>query len=165
MSAARARAAGAPRWALSFADLCLVLLGFFVILHAQRGDPRRVAEGMRAAFGATAPKAVQTDYRATALFEPGEAVLRPSAVGWLARLGRQAALAQAGVLIVSDGIDPATARLDGWELAAARAAAAGRAVRSGGLDERHVTLSIPAMGGPGHAAGQTLRITLAPARG
>ena len=68
------------------------------------------------------------------------------------------------MLIVSDGIDPATARLDGWELAAARAAAAGRAVRAGGLDERRVTLSIPAMGGAGHAAGQTLRITLAPAR-
>ena len=24
-----------PRWALSFADLCLLLLGFFVLLQAQ----------------------------------------------------------------------------------------------------------------------------------
>ncbi|WP_156680346.1 flagellar motor protein MotB [Sphingomonas profundi] len=159
MSAARA-----PRWALSFADLCLLLLGFFVILHAQKGDPRRVAQGMRAAFGdgATAAAAARTDYKATALFQPGEAVLTPAAAGWLARLGREAAARRSAVLIVSDGIDPATARLDGWELAAARAAAVGRAVRAGGVSERQLTISIPAMGGDRHAAGQTLRITATP---
>lgn len=157
MSAVRA-----PRWALSFADLCLLLLGFFVILHARQGDPKRVAEGMRAAFGDHVPARPATDYRATALFEPGEAVLTPAGAGWLGRLGRQAATAKAAVLIVSDGMDPATARLDGWELAAARAAAVGRAVRAGGLDERRVTISIPAMGGNAHAAAQTLRITQVP---
>ena len=28
--------AGRQRWALSFADLCLLLLGFFVLLQAKR---------------------------------------------------------------------------------------------------------------------------------
>ncbi len=152
-----------PRWALSFADLCLLLLGFFVILHARQADPKQVAAGMRAAFGDAAPAAPVTEYAATRIFEPGEAVLTPAAAGWLARMGRQAALAKAGVLIVSDGIDPATARLDGWELAAARVAATGRAVRAGGLDEQAVTISIPAMGGAGHRSAQTLRITQVPA--
>jgi hypothetical protein len=144
---------------MSFADLCLLLLGFFVILHAQKSDPRRVAAGMRAAFGDTAPGPARTDYPATALFQPGEAVLTPAAARWLAGTGGKAAAAKGGVLIVSDGIDGATARLDGWELAAARAAAVGRAVRAGGLDEARVTISIPAMGGAGHAGRQTLRIT------
>ncbi len=154
--------ARAPRWVLTFADLCLILLGFFVILHAQRGDPRGVARGIRAAFGDHVPEAARTDYRASILFQPGEAVLTRSATLWLERLGARAVAAKADVLIISDGIDPATPRLDAWELAAARVAAAGRAVRAGGLDERRVTISIPAMGGAAHSAGQTLRITLAP---
>ncbi|TVV69629.1 flagellar motor protein [Sphingomonas solaris] len=164
MSAAAApiRHRAPPRWILSFADLCLLLLCFFVILNAQKGDPKRVAQGMRAAFGEPAPAAARTDYRAALLFEPGEAVLTAPAARWLGGLGRQAAAAGADVLIVSDGLDPATARLDGWELAAARVAATGRAVRAGGLSEAHVTLSIPAMGGGRHRAAQTLRITTAP---
>lgn len=161
MSAA-ARSAATPRWILSFADLCLLLLCFFVILNAQKGDPKRVAEGIRAAFGDAVPAATRTDTRAALLFEPGEAVLTPAAARWLGGLGRQAAAAGTDVLIVSDGLDPATARLDGWELAAARVAAAGRGVRAGGLSEAHVTLSIPAMGGGGHRAAQTLRITTVP---
>lgn len=159
---ARSLRDGRTRWVLSFADLCLLLLGFFVILHARQGDAVRLSASMRASFGG-APQTVRTDYRADAIFEPGEAVLKLSAARWLARLGAEAKAAKMGVLIVSDGIDPATARLDGWELAAARAAAAARAVRAGGLDESRLTLSIPAMGGAGHAAGQTLRITAAPA--
>ena len=152
-----------PRWALSFADLCLLLLGFFVILHAQRADSRRVAQGMRAAFGDSVAGKTPTEYRATTLFAPGEAILNPAGVRWLAGLGRQAATAKGGVLIVSDGMDAGGSRLDGWELAAARVAAVGRAVRAGGLAERDVTISIPAMGGSGHDAAQTLRITPIPA--
>ena len=61
-----------PRWAVSFADLFLLLLGCFVLLHAmeaarpQAGDP---ADAGRAAGG----------YRAAELFQAGEAVLKPGA--------------------------------------------------------------------------------------
>lgn len=150
----------APRWALSFADLCLLLLGFFVILHARGQNPGETAAAMRAAFGDAAPAAARTDYRAALIFRPGEAVLTPEAARWLTGLGAQAAKKRERVLIVSAGRDAATARLDAWELAAARVAAAARAVRSGGLAEDRITLSIPAMGGAGAGTGgQTLRVT------
>lgn len=152
MSAARA-----PRWALSFADLCLLLLGFFVILHARAGQPAAVAQGMRAAFGGEGAPAARADHRAALLFQPGEAVLTPAAQRWLEGLGRDAAKTDGRVTILSDGADAATARLDAWELAAARVAAAARAVRGGGLAEDRVILSIPAMGGAPRP--QTLRIT------
>lgn len=157
MSAVRA-----PRWALSFADLCLLLLGFFVILHARQGQAGAVAHSMRAAFGDAVPAAAATDHRAALLFEPGEAVLTPPARRWLTGLGRQAAATGGQVLVVSAGRDPATARLDGWELAAARVAATGRAVREGGLPDARVILSIPAMGGAEDAP-QSLRVTVSPA--
>lgn len=149
--------ARAPRWALSFADLSLLLLGFFVILHARAGQSAAVAQGMRAAFGNAAPAAARTEYPATRLFQPGEAVLTPAAARWLAGMGAEAAKAGRQVTIVSAGRDAATARLDGWELAAARVAAAARAVRAGGLREDRLVLSIPAMGGG--AMPQTLKIT------
>ncbi len=153
-----------PRWALSFADLTLLLLGFFVILHARAGQSEAVAQGMRAAFGGTTPAAARTEsrteYRASQLFQPGEAVLTPAAARWLAGMGAEAAKAGRQVTIVSAGRDAATARLDGWELAAARVAAAARAVRAGGLREDRLILSIPAMGGK--PAPQTLKITSGP---
>jgi hypothetical protein len=65
-----------PRWALSFADLCLVLLGFFILLHAQSGDRTRLAQGLRSAFGDTGDVSVRRhELAAAALFQPGEAVL------------------------------------------------------------------------------------------
>jgi hypothetical protein len=64
-----------PRWAVSFADLGLLLLGCFVLLHAM--------ESARPKAGAAdAPRAEATPgraYAASDLFEPGEAVLRPEA--------------------------------------------------------------------------------------
>ena len=64
------RAGRAPRWALSFADLCLLLLGFTLILAA-RPDPARLTAGLHAALGARpadAPPHVAG--RAAVLFEP-----------------------------------------------------------------------------------------------
>jgi hypothetical protein len=42
---------GVPRWAISFADLALLLLAFFVLLRA--GDAAQVASAARAAFAPT----------------------------------------------------------------------------------------------------------------
>ena len=40
------------RWALSFADLALLLLGFFVLLQASNGRQREVVSGVAQQFGA-----------------------------------------------------------------------------------------------------------------
>jgi flagellar motor protein MotB len=148
--------ARAPRWALSFADLCLVLLAFFVMLQARSGDRAKVAQSMRAAFGNDARVSDGSTYEARLLFEPGEAVLKPAARARFEALGGRAAATGQSIRIVGEGMDPAGRRFDGWELAAARTAAIARALRAGGLREERIEVVIPEMAG--RAMGQRISI-------
>lgn len=142
--------ASRQRWALSFADLCLLLLGFFVLLQS-KPDANHLSAGLRAAFGARADAALQQD--ANAWFEPGEAVLTPQAHKILGDFARSTA---GGKLIVSSrGTEPKAARFDGWELAAARTAAVARELGNGGIAQGRIAVAIdPATGG-----GQVIQIT------
>lgn len=136
-------AARSPRWLMSFADLTLLLLGFFVLLHA-RADGRATAAGVRAAFGGpVAPGEAPVDLAAARLFEPGEAVLRPGAARLLGRLGHRYALHHGRVRVASRGSDLASARFDAWELSAARAAAVARAIGGGGLASDAIDIALP----------------------
>lgn len=132
-----------PRWALSFADLCLLLLAFFVLLQSRNGDRAHLAASMRAAFGDDGAPVVRHDYPASSLFEPGEAVLKPAVRARFVALGREAS----AVRITSDGMDMAARRLDRWELAAARVAAIARSVQAGGVPENRIEVAMPPMGG------------------
>ena len=132
----RARVAPA-RWAMSFADLCLLLLGFFVILQAQRGQAGAVSDSVRRSFGGGA-QAGTGSYAAGELFEPGEAVFRPGAAGRLRLIGAQAGTRR--VMVESSGADPVAKRFDAWELAAARAASVARAVATGGIAPERIEL-------------------------
>ena len=134
--------ARSPRWLMSFADLCLLLLGFFVLLHA-RADGSAAAASVRAAFGGPAGSARSLDFAAADLFEPGEAVLRPAYAQRLEQFGRQIAPSHGRVRIESRGSDRATSRFDAWELAAARAAAVGRAVAAGGVSPERIDITLP----------------------
>ena len=138
-----------PRWALSFADLCLLLLGFFVMLQA-RPDAARLAAGMRGAFGASPRAAIER--RADTLFQPGEAILRPAA---RAAIRAFASEARAGATVSSHGTEAGSARFDGWELAAARTAAIARELVSAGVAPGTIMIAIdPATGG-----GQTVLLS------
>jgi hypothetical protein len=131
-----------PRWALSFADLCLVLLGFFILLHAQSGDRTRLAQGLRSAFGnAGDVSARRHELTAAALFQPGEAVLTRAGERRILLLARGAPTAR----IESSGSDAGGQRFDRWELAAARVAAIARAVKAAGVPEPGIEVAIPAM--------------------
>lgn len=137
------------RWALSFADLALLLLGFFVMLQA-RPDPSHLAAGMRAAFG-DRPDAVLKQ-TANLWFESGEAVLTPQAQTIIQDFAHKAG--PGSVIVSSRGTEPAAARFDGWELAAARTAAVARALTQAGLPQDKVAIAIdPATGG-----GQVIQI-------
>ncbi|SFS12826.1 OmpA family protein [Sphingomonas jatrophae] len=151
-------AAAQTRWLMSFVDLCLLLIAFFVLLHARSLDPRQLAAGMRAGFGAEAAAGtLPLELAASDLFEPGEAVLRPDAAARLRAAGAAAVQRGERAFVTGTGGDAGGARLDRWELAAARAAAVARALRSGGLGEARIEVALPG-GGTGP---QRLRVAFA----
>jgi len=138
------------RWALSFADLTLLLLGFFVLLQA-KPDSNHLSAGLRAAFGARADAALESP--AKALFEQGEAVLTPAA---RMRLQAFAQSVGDGKLIVSSrGSEPNAARFDGWELAAARTAAVARELSASGIAQERIAIAID----PATGSGQVIQVT------
>ena len=137
-----------PRWAVSFADLVLLLLGCFVLLHAMESARPHGSAGAGAAPAASG-------YRAADLFQSGEAVLKPEARAQLQAEGRR--LAGRPVRIASTGTAEAGGRLDRFELSAARAAAVGRALQEGGLGERDIAIAIAESADPG---GQRIAVTL-----
>lgn len=138
------RIATAPRWAVSFADLGLLLLGCFVMLHAMQ-SAREAAP-----VHALPVRESGTTWRAAELFEPGEARLTEEG---RARLARAARDYRAGVELVSRGTGEGGNRLDRFELSAARAAAVARALVEGGVAQEDVALRLDAEG-----AGQTIRL-------
>jgi hypothetical protein len=108
-----------PRWAVSFADLILLLLGCFVLLHAM--------EAARPKAGASAAvPAERQALQAAALFEPGEARLTSAGEASLADAARR--WAGRAVRIIGSGAGEGSGRLDRFELAAARTAAVARSL-------------------------------------
>ena len=136
------------RWALSFADLCLLLLGFFVLLQA-KPDGQRLSAGLRAAF--VKQQGADFEQPAATMFEPGEAIPRPDTVTALRALADR----NGHITIVSRGVDPGTQRFDAWELAAARAAASARILAAAGMPQDHIAIDLA----PGDPTGQIIAIT------
>ncbi|MDO6416557.1 OmpA family protein [Sphingomonas sp. BIUV-7] len=129
------------RWAVSFADLCLLLLGFLILAQA-KPDRAKLAAGMPDAPSAPPPEAAQLI--AGRLFEPGEALLTQAGRAQIAAFAARAGTGSKGarIRLESLGADRATSRLDAWELAAARAAAVARALVSDGIGEERILLAI-----------------------
>jgi hypothetical protein len=158
------RAPRRARWALSFADLCLLLLGFFVLLQAHSKRDSALA-GINAYFrdGGTGARAIDADIPATMLFVPNEAMLTPAG---RARHGTiaQDVLESGGVLrISSQGTDPGTARFDGWDLASARLGAVARALIQAGFPANRVRIEGPDSDFVQGGKAQTLMIRSEPA--
>ncbi|WP_395611775.1 OmpA family protein [Allosphingosinicella sp.] len=141
-----------PRWAVSFADLLLLLLGCFVLLNAMQAQRSVAAAPMAASAPAEAPV---RSFHASEVFQPGEALLTPEAREALRAEG--ARLAGHAIRILSTGTGEDGGRLDRFELAAARAAAVGRALREGGLGEGQIAIAMGESGTPG--AGQAIAIS------
>ena len=150
------------RWVLSFADLALLLLAFFVMMQAQAGDRLKLIAGMRDAFGGSGKG--DGDGRlihglvAAKAFEADEAILKPVEAARLKAIGATAAKAKQRVIVASQGRDGQTARLDSWELSAARTTAVARAVRIGGVPEAMIEISIPPMRAGDPVKGQRISV-------
>jgi flagellar motor protein MotB len=142
--------AAVPRWAVSFADLVLLLLGCFVLLHAMEAQ-RPKADAARAPRAAVPAGQLLA---ADSLFEAGEARLTEAARARL--LAVAGALGGGRVTVSGRGVGEAGPRLDRFELAAARTAAVARTLREGGIDETAITVRVD--NAPSGRPGQTIAI-------
>ncbi len=126
------------RWALSFADLSLLLLGFFVLLHASGGRQQEIVGGVAEQFGA--PSLQGEQLAAAKLFEPGEAMLSKAGQAQIALVAAKYAKSVKRLEIRSVGLDRAANRFDTWDLAAARLGAVARALVAGGVAADHIVI-------------------------
>ncbi len=151
------------RWILSFADLTLLLLAFFVMMQAQVSDRLKLAAGLRGAFGGNAGEGAGDGqqiqgFSAATIFETNEAILKPADAQRLRAIGAAAAKAKKRVLVASQGRDGQSVRLDSWELSAARTTAIARAIRMGGVPDDMIDIAIPPMRASEPARGQRISV-------
>lgn len=131
--------ARSARWAISFADLSLLLLGFFVLLQASGSRSAQVLNGVGTQFGAT-PIAQGDEWRASALFVPGEVMLTPAGLAKVEAAARRYAKQGASIELASAGQDRGNTRFDSWDMAAARLGAVARALKNAGLPEESLVI-------------------------
>lgn len=150
------------RWAMSFADLCLLLLGFFVLLQANQATRDQAIAGLGTYFGAIkAP--LQTDIAAQALFEPGEALLSEAGRIALLKAATPFASSKEIIQIQSFGIDKGARRFDDWDLAAARLGAVARTLVAAGIPQQRLRIAGLAERADGETPGrQTIRLVEKP---
>jgi flagellar motor protein MotB len=157
--------AARARWAISFADLSLLLLGFFVLLQANQATRDQALAGLNAYFGALrAP--LRVDLAAEALFQPGEALLSARGQAELARAAQRFSASGAQVRIQSIGLARGEQRFDAWDLSAARLGAVARALIAAGLAPDRIRIAgLAEQTEPDKAdAGQTIRLLESPQR-
>jgi flagellar motor protein MotB len=158
---ANARSMRRSRWAISFADLCLLLLGFFVLLQANAGRQREIVGQIAQQFGAPAD---QSEVLVAArLFEPGEAMLSAQGAKRLALVAKAHARTHDRIEIHSIGQDSVTTRYDSWDLAAARLGAVARTLTENGIARQRLTIRGLDQGQKA-AGGQTFTVLYLPTR-
>lgn len=145
------------RWAVSFADLLLLLLAFFVVLQA--GGTRRDAmlSQVSQQFGGRA-MGQGIALRASELFVPAEALLSDPGRIRLHALARRFSRGPGSIEIRSEGSDRARQRFDDWDLAAARLGAIARALRTDGIAQDRLRIRGLDQGGGRGGQGQVIHI-------
>ncbi|MCI4591561.1 OmpA family protein [Sphingobium sp. BYY-5] len=149
------------RWAVSFADLLLLLLAFFVLLQASGSRRDALLAQVSQQFGGRA-RVQGEELRAADLFAPGEALLTEAGRARLRVVARAFTKAPGRVEIRSHGVDPSRQRFDEWDLAAARLGAVARTLREDGIVEDR--LLIRGLDQADGKAGQGQVIRIAPGR-
>ncbi|GLV21775.1 hypothetical protein TomMM35A_16310 [Sphingobium sp. TomMM35A] len=142
---------------MSFADLLLLLLGFFILLQASGQKRDAMLAQVRQQFGGRAV-AKDMELRAAELFLPDEALLSGQGRAALARVAAGLKSGSGRIDISSLGTDPARRRFDPWDLAAARLGAVARELKAQGLASDRLRIrGLDQMDG-GTGKGQLIRI-------
>ncbi|MBB6123806.1 flagellar motor protein MotB [Sphingobium subterraneum] len=149
------------RWAISFADLALLLLGFFVLLHANAGRQQEIVGQIAREFGA--PTAGSDVLRADALFAPGEAMIGPQGNGEIVKVAQKMRGSSDIVEIHSVGQGGTTLRFDSWDLSAARLGSVARALTHAGIEPRRIVIRGLDQSQASAAKGQTFTFRYRPA--
>jgi len=145
------------RWAVSFADLLLLLLGFFILLQASGEKRDAMLAQVRQQFGGRAV-AKDMELRAAELFLPDEALLSDQGRAAVAKVAARLRSGSGRIDISSLGTDTARRRFDPWDLAAARLGAVARELKAQGLaGDRLRIRGLDQMDG-GTGKGQLIRI-------
>lgn len=152
-----ASAARRNRWAVSFADLLLLLLGFFVLLQASGSRRDSLLTQVTRQFGGRS-MASGVEWRAAELFTPGEAMLTPAGRARIVSLAQAWGGRGATIEIRSRGTDRAEQRFDAWDLAAARLGAVARAFRAAGVPQERLLIRGLDQDGGRDGEGQMIRI-------
>ncbi|MEJ7933316.1 flagellar motor protein MotB [Sphingobium sp. AN558] len=145
------------RWSISFADLTLLLLAFFVLLQASGQRRDAMLAGLSRQFGGPAMRA-GVELRAAELFTPGEAFLTIAGQQRLRQVASQFAREPGGLEVRSHGSDAAHQRFDDWDLAAARLGAVARALKADGIAGERLLIRGLDQGGERASEGQIIRI-------
>lgn len=146
------------RWAVSLADLSLILLTFFVLLRGVEESTAVIAA--RSAFSTDTYDPILLHVPGASLFEPSEARLRSDARRQLRAIGARTARGSARLVVESIGQDASGRRFDAWELAAARAAAVAHALTDGGMPQDRIRIAMPPAR-TGHPSAQTVTVRTA----
>ncbi|MEC3912145.1 flagellar motor protein MotB [Sphingobium sp. CR2-8] len=164
-SMAASASARRNRWAVSFADLLLLLLAFFVLLQASGSRRDAMLAQVSQQFGGRAMRQ-GIEIRAAELFVPGEALLSDAGRTRLSSVARRFVREPGGLEIRSDGSDHGRQRFDDWDLAAARLGAVARALRMQGIaqDRLHIRGLDQGGGRPRREQAQGQVIHIAPGR-
>lgn len=133
--------ARANRWSLAFADLSLLMLGFIVLSFVHPVPP---ADNQSADDEAVSLPSASFEWKASTLFEPREAMLTSAGKEKAKKVAGAIGARPAGINLSVTGSASASARLDQWELSAARMAAFARALKTAGADDAAI-----AFGGQG----------------
>jgi flagellar motor protein MotB len=153
--------AARARWALSFADLSLLMLGFFVLLQANQGTQDEALAGLNSYFaGLKEPN--QTDLPADQLFASGEALLSQPGHNRLLAAARPFAQGKSIIRIQSLGMARGEHRFDAWDLSAARLGAVARALVAAGIAPDRIRIAGLAEPDGSASKGQTIRIAALP---
>lgn len=158
-STASSSTARRNRWAVSFADLLLLLLGFFILLQASGQRRDAMLAEVSEQFGGRAMSQAVVELSAAELFAPGEAMLTAQGRARLLDAAQPFVRARSVVTLHSRGMDPARQRFDDWDLAAARLGAVARALKENGIADHRLTISGLDQAATNRAGGQHIRIS------
>jgi hypothetical protein len=122
------------RWSLAFADLSLLMLGFMV-LQALNTDVPSVSTPVQEK---NTNQREKFEWNAGDIFEEGEAMISEQGRARIIMLAEKLVGRNHSLAISIVGKGPASARLDSWEMSAARMASVGRALRAEGVESRQI---------------------------